>query len=158
MSFTEQDYLNLNNSLKKTYKLSEVKDRIEKIAFDVVRFKDSDSEELWQIQQDSDGDYIVARYELEPEDTTTKTASKSPWDVLADAKTGRISVFYKDYPVAKFVAQSLGVSVSDFDALQRHLPKKLATDSKLVNSLLKTLSASERYQLCRQFPEISEQR
>ena len=70
------NYESLDGALNaKKYKLSDVKDRIEKVSFDIVRFKDGDKgADLWQIQSADDGDYIVSLYEEEKENV--KTASE----------------------------------------------------------------------------------
>ena len=141
----------------KTYKLSEVKDKLIRVAFDIVRFKEGPAEELWQVQEADDGNsYIIARYDTaKEEDGTVKTASSSPWDVKVNDITGQINIFYKDYQVAKLAASTLGVDSSDLPSLQQYLPAKLSSDQTLVKSLLNTLSSTERYQFCRQFPEIN---
>jgi hypothetical protein len=56
------DYSGLENKIyKKAYRLADVKDQLETVAFDIVRFKDNDKgAELWQVQSADDGDYIVA--------------------------------------------------------------------------------------------------
>lgn len=154
---TDIDYNKLDNTLNKNfYKLEDVKDRLIKICFDVVRFKDADPEELWQIQNSDDGDYIVARYEApsEKEELPAKTASSSPWDVSID-NNKHLHIFYKNYQVAKLKASTLGLENTDLDAVKSFLPKKLASDQSLVNSLLNTLSTTEKFQLLRTFPEIT---
>jgi len=149
------DFAQLETSFKKTHKLSEVKHLIEKVAFDIVRFKDADPEELWQIQNSDDGDYIVARYETteNTDELPVKTASKSDWDVSVDG-SNYLHIFYKNYQVARLAASTLGLENTDLATVKRYLPAKLATDQSLVNSLLNTLSTSEKYQFCRTFPEL----
>ena len=70
------NYSSLENTIyKKAYRLEDVKDRIERVAFDVVRFKDDDNgANLWQVQSSDDGDYIVSIYEPDPEE---KVASET---------------------------------------------------------------------------------
>ena len=53
MSDFKVDYSKLvNNFYKKAYRLSDVKDRLESYAFDIVRFKDGDNAaNLWEIQR-----------------------------------------------------------------------------------------------------------
>ena len=50
MSKFSVNYSNLSDQIyKKAYKLSEVKEQLETVAFDIVRFKDGDkSADLWQ--------------------------------------------------------------------------------------------------------------
>jgi len=150
------DYSALDTQInKRYYKLSDVAGRLEKVAFDIVRFKDSnDSDELWQIQQADDGEYIVAKYDAEPVEKVEKTASERSWEVLVNKTSGDISVFYKSNHVAKFSATKLGVPASDLDSLTHFLPKKLNTNKELVKALLDNLSKTEKYQLLRTYPEL----
>ena len=64
------DVDSLENKLQKktAYRLEDVKDKVRKVAFDVVRFVDNDAtiDGLWQIQKHDDGEYIVAMYEDKP--------------------------------------------------------------------------------------------
>lgn len=150
------DYNKLDNTLNKNfYKLEDVKHRLIKICFDIVRFKDADPDELWQIQNSDDGDYIVARYETpeETNDLPTKTASKNDWEISVDASQ-HLHIFYKNYQVAKLKAATLGLENTNLDTVKRFLPTKLASDTSVVNSLLDTLSTTERFQLLRTFPEL----
>jgi hypothetical protein len=150
------DYSALDTRInKRYYKLSDIAHRLEKVAFDIVRFKDSnDADELWQIQQADDGQYIVARYDEEAAEIVEKTASIHTWEVLVNKASGDVSVFYKSNPVAKFSATKLGVPVSDLDTLTHFLPKQLNTNKELVKALLDNLSKTEKYQLLRTYPEL----
>src|SRR5277367_4100919 len=103
------DYSGLANQItKKAYRLSDVKDQLETVAFDVVRFKDGDhGAELWQVQSADDGDYIVALYD-EEEVATEKTAStKAPpsaWGVLVTKNGSDLQVSYKGDPLVRLSA------------------------------------------------------
>lgn len=153
------DYQLLSNSVeKKFFKLSDVQHKLEKVAFDVVRFKDGNPEELWQIQNSDDGDYIVARYEMDATaetPKTEKTASSDNWEVLVNEASGDINIFYKGFPVVKTSIAQTGIPQDDLGTLKRFLPKKLSSDKQLVQSLLKNLSTTERYELLRLYPELS---
>src|SRR5574343_1213936 len=64
------DYSELQSKLtaKRAYPLAEVKDKIRKVAFDVVQFIDSNHiDELWKIERDGDNEYIVAMYDEDDE-------------------------------------------------------------------------------------------
>jgi hypothetical protein len=153
------DYQQLSNSVeKKVYKLSEVQHRLEKVAFDVVRFRDGDPEELWQIQNSDDGDYIVARYETDAQaesPKTEKTASSNAWEVLVNEASGDINIFYKGFPVVRASLEQTGLPKDSLGDVKKYLPKWLNTEKQLVQSLLKTLSTTERYELLRLYPELS---
>jgi hypothetical protein len=79
MSKFSLDYSDLANKIvKRAYRLSDVKDQLETVAFDIVRFKDADKgAELWQVQSADDGDYIVALYDDTSEAELEKTAGKA---------------------------------------------------------------------------------
>lgn len=145
----DYDAILTNSVNRQTYKLSEVKHRLEKVAFDIVRFKDSDVDELWQVQSADDGDYIVAKYQDAPEDQT-KTASAKTWDVvIADSA---INIFYKGHPVMKIAASS---DADQLATIKRFLPNKLATDKTFVSALLNSISTTAKASLLRQYPELA---
>lgn len=154
-SFTDYDFSGLEDKVaqKKFYKLSDVQDRIEKVAFDVVRFKDSDSlEHLWQIQNTPDGDVIVAMYE----EDDAQLESRGHWKAMAD-KENSINVFYKGEPIVRLAISSLGIPVEEAHSVCRYLPNTLASDSSMVKSLLKdNLSDTERERVLSRYPELRE--
>lgn len=86
MSQFKVDFAKLENKLlKKSYRLADVKDQLETVAFDIVRFKDKDrGASLWQVQSADDGDYIIALYE---ENNDEKKASSSPWEIVVSASS-----------------------------------------------------------------------
>lgn len=127
----------------KTYRLSEVKNRIEKVAFDLVRFKDSNSNELWQIQQADDGQYIVAKYS-DQDEATKAAAANNPWEVMVNKSAGWVSIYFGGTPIVKLAASKLNLQNEDLDTVRHVLPKKLATDQKFVDALLDMLDKQER--------------
>src|ERR1035438_5028307 len=106
MSKISLDYSSLANQItKKAYRLSDVKDQLETVAFDVVRFKDGDKgADLWQIQSADDGDYIVALYDNEAE----KEASN--WSVLVTKNGSDLQISYKGDPLVRLSSKKLGRS------------------------------------------------
>jgi hypothetical protein len=151
------DYQELSNSVshahKEVFKLSDVEHRLEKVAFDVVRFKDGKPDELWQIQNSDDGDYIVARYESDEPKVEAKTASG--WDTLVGESSGDINIFYKGQPITKMAASKLGISSEDLNTVKRFLPAKLASDKSFVKALLTTLDEASRDAILKLYPELS---
>lgn len=149
------DYQELSNSVsyvhKNIFKLSDVKHRLEKVAFDVVRFKDGSPDELWQIQNSDDGDYIVARYESEEPKIEVKA---SEWDILVSGSSGDINVFYKGQPITKIASDKLGISNEDLNTVKRFLPSKLASDKSFVKALLSTLDETSKDALLKLYPEL----
>lgn len=150
------DYNELSNVVNKVekniYRLSDVKHRLEKVAFDVVRFKDGNPDELWQIQNSDDGDYIVARYESdEPE---AKKVSATHWDTLVSESSGDINIFYRGQPIVKMAASKLGISSEDVKTIKRFLPSKLASDKSFVKAMLNTLDESSRDAILKLYPEL----
>lgn len=141
INYTDLD-MSVNHIEKKVYKLSEVKDRLVKVAFDVVRFKDSDTDDLWQIQSADDGEYIVAKYDMEE---TPQEKVASAWSVLV--ANGSVNIFYKGYPITKFASK-------DADAIKSVLPNKLATDKMFVKAMLNSMQESDKARVVKQFPEL----
>lgn len=149
----EFDYKELDFRLtKKAYRLSDVADKVEKVAFDVVKFKDGDFSHLWQVNKADDGnEYIVALYN--DDEQIEKTASlKNNWTILKDKEN--IHIVYKNEPIAKFAASYLGIKESDLDLVEEYLPNKLATNKSLVEKLLKSVGKFKKEELARKYPEL----
>lgn len=150
------DYNQLSRSVnvvqKKVFKLADVKHRLEKIGFDVVRFKDGNPDELWQIQNADDGDYIVARYESDEPKVETKATSH--WDTLINESSGDINIFYKGQSIVKMAASKLGINSEDLGTVRRMLPTKLESDKNFVKALLNTLDEAQKETLIKLYPEL----
>lgn len=144
------DYSKLENTIyKKAYKLSDVKDRLESVAFDIVRFKDSDSSaNLWQIQNSDDGDYIVALYQND------EVKTSSHWEVSLLKTAGSIQISYKGDPLVVIASSKLGIPQAELPQVKQYLPAKLAENKKLVSALLKELTPSVRELVINKYPEL----
>lgn len=149
------DYSGLAKIHKKAYRLSDVKDQLETVAFDVVRFKDGDKgAELWQVQSADDGDYIVALYDEDEGKETEKTASSNPWSVLVTKSGTDLQIAYKGDPLVRLASSKLGIPSSELHRAEQYLPEKLATNKKLVKALLSELSEAARLEVSRRYPEL----
>jgi hypothetical protein len=151
MSKFSIDYSGLENKIyKRAYRLSDVKDRLETVAFDIVRFKDSDkAADLWQVQSAEDGEYIVALYQPEEEQ---KTANH--WEVLVSKTAGELQVYYKGDPIVRVASNKLGIPSSEVSKVPEYLPAKLATNKKLVKALLNQLPESAKKLVLDKYPEL----
>jgi hypothetical protein len=149
------DYDNLHKTVNnKIYRLDEVKHRLEKVAFDIVRFKDAkDDEELWQIQSADDGEYIVARYSTDDKKEEKTASVDKTWDVLV-SQAGYMHIYYCGTPIAKFAASDLGLSTEDLKTVKRFLPSKLGSDKNFVKALLSKLNGDELESVQASYPEI----
>lgn len=145
------DYSSLENKIyKKAYRLSDVKDRLETVAFDIVRFKDSDKgADLWQVQSADDGDYIVSLYQPEEE---IKTAC--PWDVAVTKTGSDLQISYKGDPLVRISAAKIGIPHAELSQVEGYLPEKLASNKKLVKALLNELPESAKKEVLSKYPEL----
>ena len=143
------DYDKLENQIsKRSYKLSDVKNQIEKIAFDLCRFRDTDKgSDLWQIQSSDDGDYIVALYETED-----KVASS--WEVALNKTAGQLQVSYKGDPIVKVACSKLGIPNNEWNNITEYLPAKLSENKKLVKALLNELPSTSKKEIYNRYPEL----
>lgn len=146
------DYSRLHNNIyKNAYKLSDVKNDLETVAFDVVKFKDGDKgADLWQIQSSDDGDYIVALYQPDEE---KKTASM--WDVSINKIAGNLEISYKGDPLVKISSSKLRIAREELDKIKSYLPLRLAEDKKLVRSLFNELPISSKKEILKKYPELA---
>jgi hypothetical protein len=145
------DYSGLENKVyKKAYRLSDVKDRLETVAFDIVRFKDSDAgADLWQVQSADDGDYIVAMYQPEEEE---KTAAM--WGVSVSKTAGDLQISYRGDPLVRIASSKLGIPRAELHKVEEYLPSKLAANKKLVKALLNELPESAKKEVLNKYPEL----
>lgn len=148
------DYSGLADTVeKRRYKLAEVKNRIEKVAWDIVRFRDGEPTQLWQVQSADDGDYIVALYE---EEIQKKEASaKTAWSAVVGTVSNDVHLFYKGDPVVRVAANRLGIDSAELDLVKRWLPNKLASNQKLVAEVLNMAEPSVRKVLIKKYPELA---
>jgi hypothetical protein len=142
---------------KKAYRLSDVQDRIEKVAFDIVRFRDnSDTDVLWKVQETEEGPVLVALYDDNGE-LPKVTSSKNDWEALPN-KTGSsvssVDIFYQGEPVIKIKASDVNMSAEDFSALPKWLPNKLSEDESLQSMILKKMASANREVFISKHPEL----
>jgi len=149
----ELDYTSLETAIsgKKTIKLADVKDRIQKVAFDVVRFTDSGNfDKLWIVKEENGEKVLVAMYD-EEEPLTVKA---SAWVAMTDS-FDNINVFYKGEAIAKFAVSKMGIAKEDASTVCRSLPEKLASDNSYVSSMLSAvLNYNERTDVYSKYPEL----
>lgn len=149
------DYNELDRVInKKSYRLIDVKDKIEKVAFDIVRFKDNDKgADLWQIQSSDDGEYIISLYE-ESKDNIKTASHNAAWGFDFDAKGNIVQFYYKGDPIAKIACNDIGFSPNDVRIMSKHFTDVLSTSQSAVNNLLNTLDASTRKEILNKYPEL----
>ena len=145
------DYTGVEQKIyKKAYRLSDVKDQLETVAFDIVRFKDGDkSADLWQVQSAEDGDYIVSIYNEEEE-----LKVDAVWEVFLSKTAGDLQISYKGEPIVKLAASKLGVPANELHKVPTYLPAKLAENKKLVKALLSQLTPSAKNAVLVKYPEL----
>lgn len=151
MPRNEINYMQLGQKILKTsYRLSDVRDKIEKVGFDIVRFKDNDEDaRLWQVHSTDDGDYIVALYNGEDDKVV-----ESSWKVTLNKIAKTLSFYYKESPIVKVEASKLGIPEDELNKAVTYLPEKLSTNKKLMNALLKELSLESRSAVLAKHPEL----
>jgi len=150
------DYEQLDQSVnrKEVIRLADVQDKIERVAFDVVRFRDSEGlDKLWVVE-DQDGEQVlVATYEDDSETHKEATASVNSWSALSD-NVGNVSVYYKGEPITRLAVSQLGLPESEAHTVCRYLPNKLASDNSWKTALLSELPPSDREVILNKYPEL----
>jgi len=157
------DYSSLDQHFnkQKVYKLKDVQDRITKVAFDVVRFIDGDHtiDNLWRIENTTDGDVIVAMYDENNSGKIEITASNhqddTNWSAMPDKAASSMTIFYKNDPIKKVALKELNVENKDANVFCKHISVKLATNKNLVKSLLESIDKEEANYLLNKYPELN---
>ena len=138
---------------QRAHRLSDVQDRIERVAYDLVRFRDNqDTDQLWKIQESPEGPVIVALYGDDGA-LTAQSNAKKDWEAVPNKNA--MHIYYKGEPLVSLSAEQLGVPVSEFNIVKRWLPVKLATDENFQTLLLKRVPAPGRRLIAQRFPELT---
>ena len=138
---------------KRVYKLADVSDKIEKVAFDVVRFRDNDdTPELWRIEDSVDGPVIVAMYDEGEKQLTAEASAPTEWNAIADGSD--VNIFYKGEALTRIASSSVGVPSDEVSLLCRWLPDKLAADDSFRKVLFKDMSKETRELVFSKYPEL----
>jgi hypothetical protein len=150
----DYEQLDVGVNPRKIYRLADVKSRIEKVAFDVVRFVDpEDIDGLWKIERRNDEEVIVSMYEDDNSIEIT-ASSKSAWAAIPDKTKNYVSVYYKGEPVKKIALASVGLKQSDAYMLARTLPNSLASNPALVRKMVNELGSEDKELLVKKYPEL----
>lgn len=155
VGFLDNDFAGFESVMnqKPMYRLADVADKVVKVAFDVVKFKDSDGlDKLWVVQQHNGEDVIVAMYE--EDGLESKAAAPAEWAAVTDKSGKNVNVFYKGEPITRFAAESIGVPSEESYLICRYLPNKLATDKSFRNAFLADLPKADRDSLHVRYPEL----
>jgi len=140
----------LAKQAEKRFKWADLEPRIQKVAFDVVRFVDgSDVQGLWRVEPTPEGDVILALYE---EPVLTKEASACPWRVVA--RNSYLQIFYKDSPLTALAAKDLGIPENELYLTASYLPSKLASSPEMVRKLMATMRKEAAQHIYQTFPEL----
>lgn len=138
----------------KMFKLEDVKDKIRKIAFDVVTFRDN-PETLWKIVPGDDGEYIVANYPL-PDDAIVsqsyEESVKLSWSVETDRLNKTATIFYKTTPITNLPLSK--ITVDDSEDFKFRIPKLLSKNASLVEKMIDGLDQDYKNQVLSLHPEL----
>jgi hypothetical protein len=116
--------------------------RMVKVAFDVFRLKGDETDDLWQVQADDDGEFLVrtSKY-LDSINDEEKAKLAKEWSVSIDKTGENLTIAYSNDPIKRIASDQYGAyTYNDVIVLKQTLLKKLANDnfiSKLISSLSK---------------------
>lgn len=141
----------------KSFRYSDVQHKLQKVAFDVVRFIDgSDIEGLWRIQKDEQGEYIVATYDADQK--LEKSATKiNSWSTSVD-RQDEVHVFYKNTEVKKIASRELNLPQTAARTIAKTLETKLASDPSFVGKFISSLDSITRKNLLTSYPELKDEK
>jgi hypothetical protein len=124
--------------------LEENRDRLMCVAFDLFRLKGDNTEDLWQIQADDDGNEFLVRTQALPEEEQ-QVAKASDWRVVSDAKGSNLTVLYRNIPIQRLAAAMAGASTpADVELLRKTVQEKLSTDDAFVSKFISSIPEEKR--------------
>ena len=124
--------------------LEENRNRLMCVAFDLFRLKGDNTEDLWQIQADDDGnEFLVRTYNLPEEEQQVVKASD--WRVVSDAKGNNLTVLYRNIPIQRLATAVAGASTSaDVELLRKTVQEKLSMDDTFVSKFIDSIPEEKR--------------
>lgn len=139
---------------QQTYRLKDVEHKIEKVAYDLVRFRDNeDTDQLWKIEDSNDGPVIVALYADDGSLLTTESNKKKDWEVIPDKKA--MHFYYKGEPLVSLSSDKLGIPNDELNLAGRWITRKLASDENFQMLLLNKINKAGRVHIAQRFPELT---
>jgi len=115
--------------------------RIIRVAFDMVRFKDSGPEELWQIQSNDDGEFLVRTFDIGDEENVVT----SNWKVMLDKKEENITVAYQNIPIKRVACKEYGATnTKEAWMLRDTIYERLNSDQKFIRSFYFSLPSDKQ--------------
>lgn len=140
---------------KRAFRLADVQHRLERVAYDLVRFRDNeDTDQLWRIQDSHDGPVIVALYGDDGSLTAeSDTEPKNDWEAVPDKMA--MHFYYKGEPIISLSSDQLGIPEDEFNLARRWLPKKVAQNEELQQLLFGNVSRPVRKLIAQRFPELT---
>jgi len=126
---------------------------VTKVAFDVFKMNNTQTESLWLLETDSDGkQYLSACYDETPE---KPLEIKSNWLALSDRGCTNVTLIYKDVPIQRFASSDFGFTKDDVYVFQKALTDKLSSDKSFVEKLLKSQPKDKQEMFLSLFPELA---
>lgn len=123
-------------------------DRIVKVALDMVRFKDGGPEELWQIQSNDDGEFLVRTFDVSEEEVI----KSSNWKVLLDKKEENITIAYQNVPIKRIACADYSINnIKEALLLRDTIYDRLNNDNKFVKHLINSVSTEKQAYLVEMF-------
>lgn len=111
--------------------------RLTKVAFDLFRVDGDETDDLWQVQADDDGNEFLVRTFFSNDE---KTSEASDWSVLADGKCANLTISFKKVPIKRVACKDFGIeNYKDGKTLQGIMFNKLSSDGEFVYKFVKTL-------------------
>lgn len=119
--------------------------RLTKVAFDLFRVDGDETDDLWQVQADDDGNEFLVRTFFSNDE---KTAEASDWSVKADKKCANLTISFRDVPLTRLACKDYGAeNYSDGKSLQGVVFNKLCSDGEFALKLVSSLPKEKLFAL-----------
>jgi hypothetical protein len=143
-----------NKEVKSNNKLavSDVAQRMHKVAFDVYSVENDPTDSLWRLESNADDgkDYLV-RMDGEGTAAETKTAG---WAAISNETCTSITLSYNNVPVQRMSGKIFGFSKEDAGLFKKALLEKVSKDEAFRGKILDMQSDERKAELVKAFPEL----
>lgn len=122
-------------------KYDDVKDRFQKVAFDV--YKQEGSNKLWELRTEDGTQYLVALYDDSDNDLVVESQDEKDWTATADTEGENVTLSYRNTPIARFASSKYQYKPQEAEKFAKFLEVK-ASDRNFLNNLLDTMPEQKK--------------
>lgn len=133
--------------------VSDVANRMHKIAFDVYSIENDPYDSLWRLESSADdGKEYLVRMDIDSSGNDIKTAN---WSATSNELGTSITLSYRGVPIQRLSNKIFGFAKDDVGIFKRALLEKVSKDASFRTKIIDMQSNDRKVELIKIFPELA---